>query len=169
MDATTSTSSAAAASSSTSGQANNAAEEPPPEVEHLPRRVRRNRPLLSYLPLIGDVSSPSDARDDLWSCLVVLLTFWFFGTASSFSYLIWCIIVIVFIMKLYIFFSCVVILFMFWLVCFCCVIVISASMTLILGFYGSTTINLGPNASRIIHISSLFVQTIKVREKCIWA
>uniref|UniRef100_A0A7N0ZZH0 RING-type domain-containing protein n=1 Tax=Kalanchoe fedtschenkoi TaxID=63787 RepID=A0A7N0ZZH0_KALFE len=39
-----------------------------------------------------------------------------------------------------------------------------ASMTLILGFYGANTITLGPNGSRIIQVSSFFVQAIKVQE-----
>ena len=36
-----------------------------------------------------------------------------------------------------------------------------ASMTLILGVYGSNEIMLGPNASRLIQANSIFVQDIK--------
>lgn len=39
----------------------------------------------------------------------------------------------------------------------------AASMTLILGFYGSANLVLGPNSSRILNANSLFVQDIKVR------
>ncbi|CAA7406431.1 unnamed protein product [Spirodela intermedia] len=55
-------------------------------------------------------------REETWSCLVVLLTFWSF-----------------------------------------------ASMTLILGFYGSTNLVLGPNSSQILDANSLFVQDIKLQ------
>ncbi|KAG2673146.1 hypothetical protein I3760_13G075900 [Carya illinoinensis] len=56
-------------------------------------------------------------RDDVWSCLVVLVTFWFF-----------------------------------------------ASVTLILGFFGSANTRLGPNCSRLIQSNPFFVQSIKVEE-----
>ncbi|GMG98340.1 hypothetical protein Nepgr_000180 [Nepenthes gracilis] len=59
---------------------------------------------------------PSDMRDDVWSCLVVLVTFWFF-----------------------------------------------ASMTLILGFYGSVNLQLGPNYSHLITANPLFAQSIKAQ------
>ncbi|XP_031402370.1 E3 ubiquitin-protein ligase APD2-like [Punica granatum] len=62
-------------------------------------------------------ASPSEMKDDVWSCLVVLVTFWFF-----------------------------------------------ASMTLILGFYGSVNLQLGPNSSRLIQTNPFFVQYIKVEE-----
>ncbi|GAB2214800.1 hypothetical protein Droror1_Dr00019164 [Drosera rotundifolia] len=62
---------------------------------------------------ISDLS-PGEMRDDIWSCLVVLVTFWFF-----------------------------------------------ASMTLILGFYGSDELQLGPNCSRLITTNPIFVQSIK--------
>ncbi|XP_022732344.1 uncharacterized protein LOC111286575 [Durio zibethinus] len=58
-----------------------------------------------------------DMRDDVWSCVVVLITFWF-----------------------------------------------SASLTLILGYYGSVTLQLGPNCSRLLQSNSFFVQSIKVEE-----
>ncbi|XVF19865.1 hypothetical protein REPUB_Repub11eG0147800 [Reevesia pubescens] len=58
-----------------------------------------------------------DMRGDLWSCVVVLVTYWFF-----------------------------------------------VSMTLILGYYGSVTLHLGPNCSRLIQSNSLFVQSIQVEE-----
>uniref|UniRef100_A0A7N0TH98 RING-type domain-containing protein n=1 Tax=Kalanchoe fedtschenkoi TaxID=63787 RepID=A0A7N0TH98_KALFE len=86
----------------------------------VPLRMRWRRFLSAYrldLPLIGDATSQSDVRLDLWSCLVSLLAFWFL-----------------------------------------------ASMMLILGFYGANTITLGPNGSRIIQVSSFFVQSIKVHE-----
>ncbi|XP_042514818.1 E3 ubiquitin-protein ligase APD2-like isoform X2 [Macadamia integrifolia] len=65
---------------------------------------------------ISDVAS-SELRDDAWSCLVVLVTFWFFS-----------------------------------------------SMTLILGFYGSVNLQLSPNYSRLVKVSSIFVQNIRVEE-----
>ncbi|GMH11161.1 hypothetical protein Nepgr_013002 [Nepenthes gracilis] len=61
--------------------------------------------------------APSYMRDDVWSCLVVLVTFWFF-----------------------------------------------ASVTLILGFYGSVSLQLGPNCSRLITANPIFVQSIKSQE-----
>ncbi|KAK9940777.1 hypothetical protein M0R45_017418 [Rubus argutus] len=66
--------------------------------------------------LISDVAA-LDMKDDLWSGLVVLVTFWFF-----------------------------------------------ASMTLILGFFGSADLQLGPNCSRLIRTNPFFVQTIKAQE-----
>ncbi|KAL9258051.1 E3 ubiquitin-protein ligase APD2-like protein [Drosera capensis] len=63
---------------------------------------------------ISDLS-PGEMRDDVWSCLAVLVTFWFFA----------------------------------------------ASMTLILGFYGSDELQLGPNCSRLITTNPIFVQSIK--------
>ncbi|KAK1288728.1 hypothetical protein QJS10_CPB19g02028 [Acorus calamus] len=58
----------------------------------------------------------SELRDDTWSCVIVLLTFWLF-----------------------------------------------ASLTLILGFYGSVNMVLGPNCSRLLQPDSIFVQDIKVK------
>ncbi|KAJ0021116.1 hypothetical protein Pint_32548 [Pistacia integerrima] len=66
---------------------------------------------------ISDVAR-SGMRDDAWSCLVVLVTFWFFA----------------------------------------------ASMTMILGIFGSVDLQLGPNYSRLIRTNSIFVQSIKVEE-----
>ncbi|GAV66614.1 zf-C3HC4_3 domain-containing protein [Cephalotus follicularis] len=66
---------------------------------------------------ISDVA-PSVIRDDVWSCLIVLVTFWFFA----------------------------------------------ASMTLILGFYGSVNVQLAPNCSWLIQTNPLLVQSIKVEE-----
>ncbi|XP_058071459.1 E3 ubiquitin-protein ligase APD2-like isoform X6 [Magnolia sinica] len=63
---------------------------------------------------ISDAAT-TERRDEAWSCLVVLVTFWFFA----------------------------------------------ASMTLILGFYGSVNLQLGPNCSRLLQANSLFVQDIK--------
>ncbi|KAF8394921.1 hypothetical protein HHK36_018860 [Tetracentron sinense] len=51
--------------------------------------------------------------------------------------------------------SCPVVLVMFWFF---------ASMTLILGFYGSVDLRLGPNCSRLLQANSLFVQYLKVQE-----
>ncbi|KAI8523573.1 hypothetical protein RHMOL_Rhmol13G0084500 [Rhododendron molle] len=62
---------------------------------------------------ISDVASPQ-IRDDLWSILIVLVTFWFF-----------------------------------------------ASMTVILGYYGSEELPLGPNCSRLMQANPFFVQSIK--------
>ncbi|XP_038725898.1 E3 ubiquitin-protein ligase APD2-like isoform X2 [Tripterygium wilfordii] len=59
----------------------------------------------------------SQTRDDVWSCTVVLVTFW-----------------------------------------------LLASMTLILVFYGSVDLQLGPNCSRLIQTNSFFVQSIKVQQ-----
>ncbi|CAB4282273.1 unnamed protein product [Prunus armeniaca] len=66
--------------------------------------------------LVSDVAA-SEMKDDVWSCLVVLVTFWFF-----------------------------------------------ASMTLILGFYGSADLKLGPNCSLLIQPNPFFVQSIKAQE-----
>ncbi|PSS09491.1 E3 ubiquitin-protein like [Actinidia chinensis var. chinensis] len=65
---------------------------------------------------ISNVAS-TQIRDDAWSCLIVLVTFWLF-----------------------------------------------ASVTVILGFYGSVNLPLGPNCSRLIQINSFFVQSIKAQE-----
>ncbi|KAF8010610.1 hypothetical protein BT93_J1297 [Corymbia citriodora subsp. variegata] len=83
------------------------------------RRWLRRPPRVSYLVNISfsNVAS-SEMRDDVWSCLVVLVVFWFFA----------------------------------------------ASMTLILGLYGSINLQLGPNCSRLIQTNPLFVQSIKVEE-----
>ena len=35
-------------------------------------------------------------------------------------------------------------------------------MALILGFYGSSNVQLGPNCSRLVNANAFFVQTIKV-------
>ncbi|EEF36766.1 ubiquitin-protein ligase, putative [Ricinus communis] len=85
---------------------------------------QRNHPSYSYssaLPYRVNISisnmAPTEMTDDVWSCLVVLVTFWFF-----------------------------------------------ASMTLILGFYGSVNLELGPNCSYLIKTNPLFVQSIKVEE-----
>ncbi|XP_042481975.1 E3 ubiquitin-protein ligase APD2-like isoform X3 [Macadamia integrifolia] len=66
---------------------------------------------------ISDVTS-TEMREDAWSFLVVLLTFWFF----------------------------------------------SASMTVIMGFYGSINLQLGPSYSRLVQVNTIFVQNIKVQE-----
>lgn len=50
--------------------------------------------------------------------------------------------------------SCLIMLIAFWF--------LAASMTLILGFYGSVNLVVGPNYSRLIHANSFFVQEIKV-------
>ncbi|KAL4332397.1 hypothetical protein GQ457_07G035220 [Hibiscus cannabinus] len=55
--------------------------------------------------------------DDVWSCVAVLITFWFF-----------------------------------------------ASMTLILGSYGSVTLQMGPNSSRLLQSNSFFVQSIQFED-----
>ncbi|CAM8964401.1 unnamed protein product [Rhodiola kirilowii] len=84
IDVTTVTT--AAASSSTSVEVNVEEERGRSGVEDQePRRMWMNRSLLSYrlnLLLTGDAASPSVAREDLWSCLVVVLTFWFFASMT---------------------------------------------------------------------------------------
>ncbi|XP_043724047.1 E3 ubiquitin-protein ligase APD2 isoform X3 [Telopea speciosissima] len=40
----------------------------------------------------------------------------------------------------------------------------SASMTVIMGFYGSMNLQFGPSYSRLVQVNSIFVQDIKVRE-----
>ncbi|KAK9920421.1 hypothetical protein M0R45_028976 [Rubus argutus] len=67
--------------------------------------------------LSGFDEGASVIRDDTWSCIIVLLTFWFF-----------------------------------------------VSMTLILGVYGSSTLELGPNTSMLLQPNPIFVQSIKVEE-----
>ncbi|KAL9263783.1 E3 ubiquitin-protein ligase APD2-like protein [Drosera capensis] len=79
------------------------------------RRSRRHQPTgVSTRFNVPELSS-GDTRDDVWSCLVVLVTFWFFA----------------------------------------------ATMTLILGFYGSEELQLGPSCSRLVVTNRLFVQSIK--------
>uniref|UniRef100_A0A803KRI5 Uncharacterized protein n=1 Tax=Chenopodium quinoa TaxID=63459 RepID=A0A803KRI5_CHEQI len=63
-------------------------------------------------------SGSDDARNDAWSCLIVLLTFWF----------------------------------------------LAASMILILGFYGSFNLQLGPNCSFLIKTNPFFVHSIKAQQ-----
>ncbi|KAI8523571.1 hypothetical protein RHMOL_Rhmol13G0084500 [Rhododendron molle] len=74
---------------------------------------------------ISDVASPQ-IRDDLWSILIVLVTFWFFGVYSLPSE--------------------------------------TSSMTVILGYYGSEELPLGPNCSRLMQANPFFVQSIKAQE-----
>ncbi|XP_071724254.1 E3 ubiquitin-protein ligase APD2-like [Rutidosis leptorrhynchoides] len=66
--------------------------------------------------IMSNMARASLLRDDVWTCLVVVLTFWLF-----------------------------------------------ASMTMILGFYGSMNVQLGPNCSRLLKTNPFFVQTIKVQ------
>ncbi|KAH7836637.1 hypothetical protein Vadar_003789 [Vaccinium darrowii] len=65
---------------------------------------------------ISDAAS-TQIRDDMWSILIVLVTFWFF-----------------------------------------------ASMTVILGYYGSEELPLGPNCSRLVQANPFFVQSIQAQE-----
>ncbi|XP_009377761.2 E3 ubiquitin-protein ligase APD2 [Pyrus x bretschneideri] len=67
------------------------------------------------VPAFDEVSTV--ITDDTWSCIIVLLTFWFF-----------------------------------------------VSMTLILGVYGSSSLELGPNTSILLQPNPFFVQSIKVQE-----
>ncbi|KAL5580743.1 hypothetical protein UlMin_013185 [Ulmus minor] len=83
---------------------------------HLHYRHRQRTSILSYR-VSGRISEETEVRDEVWSCLVVLVTFWFF-----------------------------------------------ASMTLILGFYGSSNLLLGPNCSRLIRTNPFFVRSIQVQE-----
>lgn len=109
-----STSTSVAPSSSTSqvrGAAHNQRQD-----ENQPRQ-RLSRVFFRVNFSISDLVSATDMRDDVWSCLVVLVTFWFF-----------------------------------------------ASMTLILGLYGSANLELGPNCSRVIQANPFFVHSIKAQE-----
>ncbi|RXI01396.1 hypothetical protein DVH24_014745 [Malus domestica] len=67
------------------------------------------------VPALDEVSTV--ITDDTWSCIIVLLTFWFF-----------------------------------------------VSLTLILGVYGSSSLELGPNTSILLQPNPFFVQSIKVQE-----
>ncbi|KAM1553156.1 hypothetical protein PS1_005917 [Malus domestica] len=81
------------------------------------QRMRSSRTFTYHVNLwVSDVAA-SEVKDDIWSALAVLITFWFF-----------------------------------------------ASMTLILGFYGSGNLQLGPNCSRLIQTNPFFVQSIKAQE-----
>ncbi|KAM1753526.1 hypothetical protein ACFX12_006098 [Malus domestica] len=81
------------------------------------QRLRSSRTFTYHVNLwVSDVAA-SEVKDDIWSALAVLITFWFF-----------------------------------------------ASMTLILGFYGSGNLQLGPNCSRLIQTNPFFVQSIKAQE-----
>lgn len=62
-------------------------------------------------------AAANQMRDDVWSCLAVLIAFWFF-----------------------------------------------ASLTIILGYYGSVSLELGPNCSRLVQPNPLFVQSLKAGE-----
>ncbi|KAJ7964188.1 RING/U-box superfamily protein [Quillaja saponaria] len=83
------------------------------------QQQQQQLPRLFYSVNISIADVPfSGLRDDVWSCLVALVTFWFFA----------------------------------------------ASMTLILGLYGSVNLQLGPNCSCLIEINPIFVKSIKVDE-----
>ncbi|XP_049933861.1 E3 ubiquitin-protein ligase APD2 isoform X2 [Nymphaea colorata] len=86
---------------------------------HQHRHQHESPPTVSYRVSVSLSSESafnySELREEAWSCVVVLLTFWFF-----------------------------------------------ASMTLILGFYGSLNLSLGPNSSCLLQANSFFVQEIKV-------
>ncbi|CAN6471820.1 unnamed protein product [Victoria cruziana] len=88
---------------------------------HNHRHRHESAPTVSYLVNVSlaseNVLNYSEFREEAWSCVVVLLTFWFFA----------------------------------------------ASMTLILGFYGSLNLSLGPNCSCLLQANSFFVQEIKVK------
>ncbi|KAJ6424827.1 hypothetical protein OIU84_025571 [Salix udensis] len=62
-------------------------------------------------------AAANQIRDDVWSCLAVLIAFWFF-----------------------------------------------ASLTIILGYYGSVSLELGPNCSRLVQPNPLFVQSLNAGE-----
>ncbi|CAN6692979.1 unnamed protein product [Malus baccata var. baccata] len=79
------------------------------------QRMRSSRTFTYHVNLLVSDVAASEVKDDIWSALAVLITFWFF-----------------------------------------------ASMTLILGFYGSGNLQLGPNCSRLIQTNPFFVQSIKV-------
>ncbi|XP_077238676.1 E3 ubiquitin-protein ligase APD2-like isoform X2 [Tasmannia lanceolata] len=88
-----------------------------PQEQEEEEQQEQHQSSISYRVNISISNTPSpDIGDEAWSCLIVLITFWFF-----------------------------------------------ASMTFILGFYGSVSLQLGPNCSQILQASSFFVQEIKVR------
>ncbi|XP_068638513.1 E3 ubiquitin-protein ligase APD2-like isoform X2 [Aristolochia californica] len=91
---------------------------PAPLSSQEPEHERRERSVTYRVNIsVSNQTSSAAVGDEAWSCVVVLVSFWFFA----------------------------------------------ASMTLILGFYGSVNLHLGPNCSRLIHANSLFVQGIQVR------
>ncbi|XP_043726029.1 E3 ubiquitin-protein ligase APD2-like isoform X2 [Telopea speciosissima] len=110
--------SGSAPSSSSSSSSETVGEEENHNVQEQPEELQQQQTSISYRMniSISDVTSP-EMRDDAWSCLVVLVTFWLF-----------------------------------------------TSMTLILGFYGSMNLQLSPNYSRLVQVSSIFVQNIRVEE-----
>lgn len=90
---------------------------------------------------ISDATSV--ARDDSWSCVVVLFTFWFFGTRFF----------LILISSIYLCTWCVMLKFN---------VGVTVSMTMILGVYGSVELLLGPNSSILFQPNPIFVQSIKV-------
>ncbi|XP_068667788.1 E3 ubiquitin-protein ligase APD2-like [Aristolochia californica] len=90
---------------------------PSPLVPQEPEHERREQSVTYRVNIsVSNPASSADVGDEAWSCVVVLVSFWFF-----------------------------------------------ASMTSILGFYGSVNFHLGPNCSHLMTTNSLFVQAIQVR------
>ncbi|KAF9665607.1 hypothetical protein SADUNF_Sadunf16G0140600 [Salix dunnii] len=85
---------------------------------HHDQEQERERPssAVSYR-LNMSTAAANQMRDDVWSCLAVLIAFWFF-----------------------------------------------ASLTIILGYYGSVSLELGPNCSRLVQPNPLFVQSLNAGE-----
>ncbi|KAH9303364.1 hypothetical protein KI387_014947, partial [Taxus chinensis] len=82
---------------------------------HSNLRAQGSTSVVPYRLRVSDRRRSHELHEEAWSCLVVLIAFWFFA----------------------------------------------ASMTLILGFYGSSNLVLGPNNSRLVHANSFFVQEIR--------
>ncbi|XP_010253901.1 PREDICTED: uncharacterized protein LOC104595042 isoform X2 [Nelumbo nucifera] len=109
----------APSSSSSSFLASSSLQAQEEEAQILQEQDQQRQASVSYRVNISIPAMPSfEMMDDAWSCLIVLITFWFF-----------------------------------------------ASMTLILGFYGSVNLQLTPNYSRLLQANSILVQDIKVQEE----
>ncbi|KAM7260140.1 hypothetical protein ACFE04_015881 [Oxalis oulophora] len=87
-----------------------------PPQQHHHRRSSISRVLYRInISIISNMTRASGWRDDVWSCVIIVLTFWLF-----------------------------------------------ASTTMVLGFYGSVKLQLGPNCSRLLKTNPFFVQSIKI-------
>ncbi|KAH7542249.1 hypothetical protein FEM48_Zijuj02G0053300 [Ziziphus jujuba var. spinosa] len=85
------------------------------------RQQEQENSVVSYrvnISISDGVAAVPEIRNDVWSCAVVILAFWFFA----------------------------------------------ASMTLILGFFGSVDLQMGPNCSRLEQTNPFFVQSIQAEE-----
>ncbi|XP_054799080.1 E3 ubiquitin-protein ligase APD2-like isoform X2 [Prosopis cineraria] len=103
-------------SSSSASTSQHLAEEANPDSENSNEQNHQQLPSLTYRVDISMANSYLAAtRDDVWSCLIILVTFW-----------------------------------------------LVATMGLVLGIYGTTTLQLGPYSSVLIQVNSMFVQSITV-------